>query len=96
MLEFHLLLQDSCSSFLTILAYKGHFKKKKKRVKSGWPESTQSQRHFKVLSSIQTIPKLQQGDLLLKNNKAMCELSILYLTSIKDYTTCIIQLNKLS
>lgn len=35
--------------------------------------------------------RLQQGDSILKNNKAMYKLSILYLTSIKDYGTCLMQ-----
>lgn len=87
MLGFHLLPQDSCSSFLTVPAYIEHLKK--------------ALNHFglslsKALSSMQTIPRLQQGDSTLKNNKAVCELSILYLTSIKDFATCIIQLNMVS
>ena len=44
---------------------------------------------------MQTISKLEQGDYILKNNKAMCKLSILYLTSIEDFATYVIQLNRL-
>lgn len=59
MLGFHLLPEDSSSNFLTISGYKEHLKKS---IKSFWPESIQSQRYFKVLSSMQTIPRLEQGD----------------------------------
>lgn len=52
-------------------------------MKSFWPESMQSQRYFKVLSAMRTIPRLQKGDSILKNNKAVGELNILELILLR-------------